>query len=115
MNNKTNKQSSGKSNFDYKLNKDLLNEYHDALQHVEEVYNLLLEGGVAREQARAILPLGTYTEFYWTVNARSLFNFIKLRSHESAQQEIRDYSDKILEIVESIAPWTFKAFKNNIL
>ena len=34
------------------------------------VYERLVEGGVARELARTVLPVGAYTEFYWTINAR---------------------------------------------
>src|SRR5713226_3187608 len=43
-------------------------------------YERLVEQGVAREVARSILPVGAYTEFYWTVNARSLMNFVSLRA-----------------------------------
>jgi len=80
------------------------------LTTAEEAYNYLLMRGVAREQARAILPLGTYTEFYWTVNARSLFNFLSLRTEDNAQEEMRDYALVIKEVAEEIAPWSFEAF-----
>jgi len=43
-------------------------------------YERLVEAGVARELARAVIPVGAYTEFYWTVNARSVMNFVSLRS-----------------------------------
>ena len=43
-------------------------------------YEQLVELGVARELARSVLPVGAYTEFYWTVNARSLMNFLSLRN-----------------------------------
>src|SRR5437868_1286704 len=39
-------------------------------------YERLVELGVARELARLVMPVGAYTEFYWTVNARSLMNFV---------------------------------------
>ena len=39
-------------------------------------YERLVEQGVARELARSVLPVGAYTEFYWTVNARALMNFV---------------------------------------
>ena len=45
--------------------------------------------GVAKEVARSVLPVGLYTEFYWSVNARSLMNFLSLRNAETAQLEIR--------------------------
>src|SRR4029450_1348118 len=46
-------------------------------------YERLVEQGVARELARAVMPVGAYTEFYWTVNARSLMNFVSLRASET--------------------------------
>ena len=45
-----------------------------------QTYEQLVELGVARELARSVLPVGAYTEFYWTVNARSLMNFLSLRT-----------------------------------
>src|ERR1700750_844482 len=47
-------------------------------------YEQLVELGVARELARSVLPVGAYTEFYWTVNARSLMKFLSLRNRERA-------------------------------
>jgi thymidylate synthase (FAD) len=67
---------------------------------------------MAREQARAILPLGTYTEFYWTVNLRSLFNFITLRTAEDAQAEMRQYANVVQFIAEEKAAWCFEAFES---
>ena len=49
-----------------------------------ETYERLVELGVARELARCVLPVGAYTEFYWTVNARALMNFLSLRAAETA-------------------------------
>ena len=40
-----------------------------------------------------MLPVGAYTEFYWTVNARALMNFVSLRNAETAQREIRRYAE----------------------
>ncbi len=52
-------------------------------------YQELLAAGVAKEVARTVLPVGLYTEFYWSVNARSLMNFLSLRNAPTAQHEIR--------------------------
>jgi thymidylate synthase (FAD) len=60
-------------------------------------YNEMLSLGIAKELARVVLPLGLYTEFHWSVNLRSLMNFLSLRTHETAQQEIRDYANVVLE------------------
>ena len=72
-------------------------------------YNLMTQT-MPKEQARSILPLGTYTKFYWTVNGRSLMNFLKLRLDKSAQAEIREYAEAILDMVKAVAPVSFTEF-----
>jgi thymidylate synthase (FAD) len=76
-------------------------------------YNALVEKGVARELARSVLPVGAYTEFYWTVNARSLMNFISLRNSETAQREIRRYAEACERFLEEQMPVTYAAFVAN--
>jgi thymidylate synthase ThyX/DNA-binding CsgD family transcriptional regulator len=73
-------------------------------------YERLVEQGVARELARSVLPVGAYTEFYWTVNARSLMNFVSLRAAESAQREIRRYADACERFLAEKMPVTYDAF-----
>ena len=76
-------------------------------------YERLVEQGVARELARAVLPVGAYTEFYWTVNARSLMNFVSLRAAETAQREIRRYAEACERFLEHHMPITHAAFVAN--
>jgi thymidylate synthase (FAD) len=76
-------------------------------------YERLVEQGVARELARAVLPVGAYTEFFWTVNARSLMNFVSLRAAETAQREIRRYADAVERFLEDRMPITHAAFVAN--
>jgi len=76
-------------------------------------YEELVEAGVAREVARAVLPVGAYTEFYWTVNARSLMNFVSLRNSETAQREIRRYAEACERFLEEQMPVTYAAFVAN--
>ena len=73
-------------------------------------YERLVEQGVARELARAVMPVGAYTEFYWTVNARSLMNFVSLRASETAQREIRHYADACERFLAEEMPVTYDAF-----
>jgi thymidylate synthase (FAD) len=75
-----------------------------------ETYQELVELGVARELARCALPVGAYTEFYWTVNARSLMNFLSLRNAETAQREIRRYAAACETFLEQKMPVTYAAF-----
>ena len=80
-----------------------------------EGYRLLLDLGVAREQARMVLPLSLYTEFYWKQDLRNLLHFIRLRSDPHAQKEIREYALAIAEIVKSVVPLSWSSFENHHL
>jgi thymidylate synthase (FAD) len=86
----------------------------EELKHVYEAayaaYERLVELGVARELARAALPVGAYTEFYWTVNARALMNFLSLRNAETAQREIRRYAEACERFFAELMPVTSEAF-----
>ena len=73
-------------------------------------YERLVEAGVARELARAALPVGAYTEFFWTVNARALMNFLSLRNAETAQREIRRYAEACETFFAARMPVTYDAF-----
>src|SRR5215210_7800127 len=78
-----------------------------------EAYERLVELGVARELARAVLPVGAYTEFYWTVNARALMNFLSLRNSETAQREIRLFAEACERFLAERMPVTYEAFLAN--
>ena len=78
-----------------------------------ETYERLVEAGVARELARSVMPVGAYTEFYWTVNARALMNFVSLRAAETAQREIRRYADAVETFLAEKMPVTHAAFVAN--
>ena len=93
---------------------EVAEETREKLQAVYETayatYQELVELGVARELARCALPVGAYTEFYWTVNARSLMNFLSLRNAETAQREIRRYAEACERFLEELMPVTYAAF-----
>ena len=76
-------------------------------------YARLVEKGVARELARAVIPVGAYTQFYWTVNARALMNFVSLRNAEFAQREIRRYAEAVETFFAREMPVTHAAFLEN--
>lgn len=73
-------------------------------------YQKMLEQGVARELARVILPQNIYTQFYWKCDLHNLLHLIALRSHPTAQFEIREFSLAIEEIVKEWVPYTYEAF-----
>jgi len=76
-----------------------------------QAYKDMMEMGVAKEQARNILPLNLYSTFIWTVNLRALLNFLSLRQHETALWEIRQYANAIAEFAEMVVPSTMESFE----
>jgi thymidylate synthase (FAD) len=68
------------------------------------LYENLLERGVAREQARLVLPMNQYTEVIWTCSAQALLNFIWLRDEGTAQVEIQEYAQAMREMVRERFP-----------
>lgn len=83
-----NKQSSSSLpvDFDHKNWNFLFNEHN---KDAYEKYQKALEAGIAREQARMLLPMSIYTEAYWTTSLQSLIHFIELRDKPDAQLEIQ--------------------------
>ena len=77
-------------------------------------YHELLEMGTPREIARSVLPVGTYSHMFATMNLRNLFNFLRERLHPHAQYEIRVYAEAILELIEPIVPVAVSIFKEQM-
>ena len=73
--------------------------YNKALDTCIETYQELLELGVAREQARMILPLAQYTTVIWTASLQAVLNFIELRDHKHSQYEIQKYAKEMKKYV----------------
>jgi thymidylate synthase (FAD) len=86
---------------------------NNANEDAYNTYKQLISMGVAKELARTVLPVGMYTEFYATCNARSLMHFISLRGAETAQKEIRDISDLMEKFLAIEMPVTYEAFIRN--
>jgi thymidylate synthase (FAD) len=68
--------------------------------------------GLARELARIVLPLNTYTEWYWKTDLHNLLHFIALRADPHAQYEIRAYALVLLDVVRRWTPLTCAAFED---
>jgi len=71
-------------------------------------YKNLIKMGMAKEQARCILPLTLYTEVYWTASFQAVMNFIELRNEKTAQIEIQDYARVLLKQMKEVFPMTTK-------
>ncbi len=78
------------------------------------VYEEMLRVGVAREQARMVLPQNLYTEYYGTVSLHNAFGFLRLRLDDHAQWEIRVVAEAMLMHLESLFPVATAAFKQTL-
>ncbi len=83
-------------------------------------YQRMLEAGVAREVARIVLPLNIYSSMYVTLNARSLMNFLSLRTKREGsqfpsfpQREIEMAAEKMEQHFSELMPLTLAAFNAN--
>ena len=89
-------------------------KWRDAQSDVIKTYNDLLDMGVAREQARSILPLTVYTKVWWTASFQSVMNFIELRDEPTSQVEIQDYARAMRKIMLTFFPETTKLWFDDI-
>ena len=80
-----------------------------------ETYKELLDMGMAREQARSILPLTVYTKVWWTASFQSIMNFIELRDEPTSQVEIQEYARAMKKIVLTLFPETTKLWSEIFL
>lgn len=108
MQDKINKQGSSKEinvGNQIHLITDMRQRCYDSLQS----YNTLIEMGVAREQARAILPQSLLTRFYMAGNLRNWAHFLELRLDSHAQYEVQVIAQKCKKLLESVWPISLKA------
>jgi len=83
-------------------------------------YQRMLEAGIAREVARIVLPLNIYSSMYVTMNARSLMNFLSLRTKRDGshfpsfpQREIEMAAEQMEDHFARLMPLTHAAFQEN--
>lgn len=108
---KTNKQMSGVA-----LPENVSSEARQIMDTANKsayaAYKKLLELGVAREQARAVLPVSAYTQIIWSIDMRNLLHYFSLRLAPDAQKEIRDYAEVMADIVKKGWPMIWKAYES---
>jgi thymidylate synthase (FAD) len=75
-----------------------------------DVYQGLIERGIAREIARTHLPQSTFTEFYWKIDLHNLFHFLHLRMDDHAQPEIQECAVQVFDCIREIVPMACEAF-----
>ena len=74
-------------------------------------YQNLINLDCPRELARSVLPVGTYSHMFATMNLHNLFRFLSERLHEHAQYEIRVYAEAMLELIKPYVPVATEAFE----
>ena len=82
--------------------------YNEFMRQVRVAYDRMIDAGMAKEQARIILPLNQYTEVYWTASFQAVMNFIELRNEKTAQIEIQEYAKSLLDLMSESFPKTTK-------
>jgi thymidylate synthase (FAD) len=93
----------------YALTEGLTEMYHDAVVQAQKCYDFLIGSGVAPEQARFVLPQGTYTEWWWTGSLAAYARVYSLRSDPHAQWEVRQYADAISSLIQPLFPVSWNA------
>jgi len=73
-----------------------------------ELYNEMIDYGIAKECARFVLPLSSPTKLYMTGNCRSWIHYLQSRTHESTQKEHQEIALKIKEIFKEVYPTIYK-------
>lgn len=96
--------------FEQNISSNISKEYNELTLKLLEFYHKICEMGVAKEQARVILPFSTYTECIWTVSFQSIMNFLELRLDIHAQYEIQEYAKAIRLVVEKTTPILYQCW-----
>ena len=106
----TNGAKQGSEDF---VNPELVNSYNNDWEKIAkpalEVYHKLIAEGVAPEQARSVLPQGTYTEWWWTGSLSAYARVYAQRIDPHAQWEVRQYAQAIYDIIQPLFPHSWKA------
>jgi thymidylate synthase (FAD) len=98
----------------------VVNSIKESCVYAYKRYQDMLNAGVAREVARAVLPVTLYSSMYVTMNARALMNFLSLRtSNEGShfpsypQREIEMVAEKMEKHFAELMPITYSAFNKS--
>jgi thymidylate synthase (FAD) len=97
---------------------DLLSEWEwkdrfaNNFELANQEYEQFVKTGVRKELARIVLPLSTYTQWYWKMDLHNLFHFLELRLSDHAQWETREYAKAVFELIKPIVPIACQAFED---
>ena len=100
-----NRQNSIEMSSDIELTTEWINKQKEVANIVQENYNWALSKGIAKEQARSVLPEGmTMSKIYMNGTLRSWIHYIELRSGNGTQKEHRDIAIACTNVIETIFP-----------
>lgn len=108
----SNNRQGGSEELDFETATEFVNTLVDESNESYQIYMKMIDAGMSREQARMILPLNLYTEWYWKIDLHNLFHFLALRADSHAQQEIRVYAEAIIEILRQVVPIAVEAWED---
>jgi len=108
---KTNRQG-GTYPIDVGTAQDYLALLDEVCIQAYQTYEQYAKEGVSREQARMILPLNLYTEWYWKIDLHNLLHFLSLRCDAHAQYEIRVFADAMLQLISPLVPFSVEAWND---
>ena len=92
---------------------ELAFEYRAHIERSRWLYRQLVEQGVAKEEARIVLPVSTYTRWKWKMDFHNLNHFLRLRTAMDAQPEMREYANAIKELTKQVWPRLVEASESN--
>jgi thymidylate synthase (FAD) len=106
----SNKQARADENLEAELANSMIAEMVADQKQIYQHYTGMIDNGLAREIARANLPLSMYTEWYWQIDLHNLFRFLWLRLDSHAQYEIRVFAEAMAQCAKAVAPMAYEAF-----
>ena len=84
-------------------------------ENVYKNYEEMIEDDIARELARINLPLSLYTEWYWQMDLKNMFHFLRLRMDSHAQWEIQEYGRAMATVVKAVCPLAYESFERHLV
>lgn len=93
------------------LPEEFVEEYDNMVGECRAFYAKMLNRKVPKEIARTILPVSTQTDFIFSADLRNLFHFIRLRTSQNAQELMRAYAQKVLDLTKEKFPLAVAAFE----
>ena len=110
-----NKQGRNPEDVPPELQEKVLELLRQDQENIYSNYEEMIDDNVARELARINLPLSTYTEWYWQMDLKNMFHFLRLRMDSHAQWEIQEYGRAMAKVVKAVCPLAYASFERHMV